>query len=133
MKNILMPALSPTMEKGNLVTWLKSEGDKIELGDIIAEIETDKATMEVEAMDKGVLGKILIKAGTEDVSVNTPIAILLENGENASDIKLDSVSVQNPNNSSSVNESTTSSQDMPTVSKTENTAQQCLLLLTTTP
>lgn len=91
MKNILMPALSPTMEKGNLVSWLKSEGDKIELGDIIAEIETDKATMEVEAMDKGVLGKILVKAGTEDVAVNTPIAVLLENGENPSDIKVDAV------------------------------------------
>jgi len=89
MKNILMPALSPTMEKGNLVTWLKSEGDKIELGDIIAEIETDKATMEVEAMDKGVLGKILVTAGTEDVAVNTPIAVLLENGESMGDLPVD--------------------------------------------
>ena len=85
--NILMPALSPTMEKGNLAKWLKSEGDKVKAGDVIAEIETDKATMEVEAVDEGTLGKILIPEGTADVAVNTPIAVILGDGENASDIK----------------------------------------------
>ena len=85
--NILMPALSPTMEKGKLVKWLKKEGDKVKSGDILAEIETDKATMEVEAVDEGILGKILIADGTEDVAVNTPIAVILGEGEKASDIK----------------------------------------------
>ncbi len=83
---ILMPALSPTMTEGNLAKWLKAEGDTVESGDVIAEIETDKATMEVEAVDEGVIGKILIEAGTENVAVNAPIAILLEEGESASDI-----------------------------------------------
>ncbi|NKN37760.1 pyruvate dehydrogenase complex E1 component subunit beta [Agrobacterium sp. a22-2] len=82
---ILMPALSPTMEEGTLSKWLKKEGDKVVSGDIIAEIETDKATMEVEAVDEGVIGKLLIEAGTEGVKVNTPIAILLQDGESASD------------------------------------------------
>ena len=81
---ILMPALSPTMEEGNLSKWLKKEGDKVSPGDVIAEIETDKATMEVEAVDEGTLGKILIAAGSEGVKVNTPIAVLLEEGEDAS-------------------------------------------------
>ncbi|MGB3387328.1 MAG: pyruvate dehydrogenase complex E1 component subunit beta [Pseudaminobacter sp.] len=80
---ILMPALSPTMEEGNLAKWLKNEGDKVVAGDVIAEIETDKATMEVEAVDEGTLGKILIAAGTEGVKVNTPIAVLLADGESA--------------------------------------------------
>jgi pyruvate dehydrogenase E1 component beta subunit len=71
---VLMPALSPTMEKGNLAKWLKKEGDTIKSGDVIAEIETDKATMEVEAVDEGTLGKILVPEGTADVAVNTPIA-----------------------------------------------------------
>src|SRR3978361_1416760 len=71
---VLMPALSPTMEKGNLSKWLKKEGEAIKSGDVIAEIETDKATMEVEATDEGTLGKILIPEGTADVAVNTPIA-----------------------------------------------------------
>ncbi|CAM5633056.1 1-deoxy-D-xylulose-5-phosphate synthase [Mycolicibacterium aubagnense] len=83
---ILMPALSPTMEEGNLSKWLKNEGDKIAPGDVIAEIETDKATMEVEAVDEGTLGKILIAAGSEGVKVNTPIAVLLQEGESAGDI-----------------------------------------------
>jgi len=83
---ILMPALSPTMEEGNLAKWLKQEGDKVSSGDVIAEIETDKATMEVEAVDEGTLGKILIAAGTEGVKVNTPIAVLLQDGESAGDI-----------------------------------------------
>lgn len=82
--NVTMPALSPTMTEGTLSRWLKAEGDKIRAGDVIAEIETDKATMEVEAVDEGVLGKILVQAGTEGVAVNTPIAILLEDGEDAS-------------------------------------------------
>ena len=82
--NILMPALSPTMTEGTLATWHKNEGDKVEIGDVIAEIETDKATMEVEAADEGVIGKILVSAGTEGVPVNEPIAVLLEEGEDAS-------------------------------------------------
>jgi len=93
---ILMPALSPTMTEGNLAKWLKAEGDTVESGDVIAEIETDKATMEVEAVDEGVMGKILIEAGTENVSVNTPIAVLLEDGESASDIDANASSAPAP-------------------------------------
>ena len=81
---ILMPALSPTMEEGTLAKWLVKEGDTVSSGDILAEIETDKATMEFEAVDEGVIGKILIAAGTEGVKVNTAIAVLLEDGEDAS-------------------------------------------------
>ena len=81
---ILMPALSPTMEEGNLAKWLKKEGDAISSGDVIAEIETDKATMEVEATDAGTLGKIIIPEGTNGVKVNALIAILLEKGEDVS-------------------------------------------------
>src|SRR5665213_668571 len=84
---VLMPALSPTMEKGNLAKWLKKEGDAIKSGDIIAEIETDKATMEFEATEDGTLGKILIPEGTADVAVNTPIAVILGDGEDKSSIK----------------------------------------------
>ena len=80
-----MPALSPTMTEGKLAKWVKKEGDKVKPGTVIAEIETDKATMEVEAVDEGILGKILVPAGTDGVAVNTPIAILLEEGESASD------------------------------------------------
>jgi pyruvate dehydrogenase E1 component beta subunit len=83
---VLMPALSPTMEKGNLSKWLKKEGETIKSGDVIAEIETDKATMEVEATDEGTLGKILIPEGTADVAVNTPIATILSDGESAADL-----------------------------------------------
>jgi pyruvate dehydrogenase E2 component (dihydrolipoamide acetyltransferase) len=79
--NILMPALSPTMEKGNLARWLKNEGDKVKVGDVIAEIETDKATMEYEAIDDGVLAKIVVPAGTQDVPVNGLIAVLATEGE----------------------------------------------------
>ena len=82
--NILMPALSPTMEEGTLAKWLVNEGDSVSSGDILAEIETDKATMEFEAVDDGVIGSILIAAGTEGVKVNTPIAVLLDEGEDAS-------------------------------------------------
>src|ERR1700722_18273406 len=78
---VLMPALSPTMEKGNLAKWLKKEGDTVKSGDVIAEIETDKATMEVEAVDEGTLGKILVPEGTTDIAVNTPIAMILAEGE----------------------------------------------------
>ena len=79
--NILMPALSPTMEKGNLARWLKKEGDKVKAGDVIAEIETDKATMEYEAIDDGVLAKIVVPEGTSDVPVNQLIAVLATEGE----------------------------------------------------
>ncbi|MDQ7776970.1 pyruvate dehydrogenase complex dihydrolipoamide acetyltransferase [Paracoccus aminovorans] len=83
---ILMPALSPTMEEGTLAKWLVKEGDTVKSGDILAEIETDKATMEFEAVDEGTVGKILVAEGTAGVKVNTPIAVLLEEGESASDI-----------------------------------------------
>src|SRR4051812_47298471 len=82
--DILMPALSPTMEEGKLAKWLKKEGDPVKPGDVLAEIETDKATMEVEAIDEGVLAKILVADGTENVAVNTPIAVLAGEGEDAS-------------------------------------------------
>ncbi|NNU81919.1 pyruvate dehydrogenase complex dihydrolipoamide acetyltransferase [Halovulum dunhuangense] len=84
--NILMPALSPTMEEGTLAKWIKKEGDNISAGDVIAEIETDKATMEFEAVDEGILGKIVVPEGTEGVKVNDLIAVLLEEGESEGDI-----------------------------------------------
>ncbi len=84
--NVLMPALSPTMEQGKLAKWLKNEGDTVKAGDVIAEIETDKATMEVEAVDEGVLARILVPGGTENVAVNTPIAVIALDGEDASAI-----------------------------------------------
>jgi pyruvate dehydrogenase E1 component beta subunit len=84
---VLMPALSPTMEKGNLAKWLKKEGDTVKSGDVIAEIETDKATMEVEAVDEGTIDKILVPEGTADVAVNTPIATILADGEDAADLQ----------------------------------------------
>src|SRR5690606_38048997 len=84
---ILMPALSPTMEEGNLTKWLKKEGDSVAPGDVIAEIETDKATMEVEAVDEGTIGKILVEEGAQGVRVNTPIALLLGEGESVDDLK----------------------------------------------
>jgi pyruvate dehydrogenase E1 component beta subunit len=93
---VLMPALSPTMEKGNLAKWLKKEGDTVKSGDVIAEIETDKATMEVEAVDEGTLGKILVPEGTADVAVNTPIAVLLSDGEDASAIKVGTAPAKAP-------------------------------------
>ena len=83
---VTMPALSPTMTEGTLAKWVKSEGDQVEAGDVIAEIETDKATMEVEAVDEGKLAKILVAEGTEGVPVNDLIAVLLEEGEDASSI-----------------------------------------------
>ena len=87
---ILMPALSPTMEEGTLAKWLVKEGDTVSSGDILAEIETDKATMEFEAVDEGTVGRILIEEGTEGVKVNTPIAVLIEEGESADDIEVSS-------------------------------------------
>jgi pyruvate/2-oxoglutarate dehydrogenase complex dihydrolipoamide acyltransferase (E2) component len=80
---ILMPALSPTMEEGTLAKWLVKEGDTVKSGQIMAEIETDKATMEFEAVDEGIVGKILVAEGTAGVKVNTPIAVLVEEGESA--------------------------------------------------
>ena len=88
--DILMPALSPTMEEGTLAKWLVKEGDTVASGDIMAEIETDKATMEFEAVDEGIVGKILVAEGTEGVKVNTPIAVLIEEGESADDIQASS-------------------------------------------
>ncbi len=82
--SVLMPALSPTMEEGTLAKWLVKEGDTVSSGDVIAEIETDKATMEVEAVDEGIIGKILVDEGTEGVAINTPVAVILEDGEDAS-------------------------------------------------
>ncbi|MEP5698287.1 MAG: biotin/lipoyl-containing protein, partial [Sneathiella sp.] len=83
---ILMPALSPTMTEGKLARWMVSEGDTVSSGDVLAEIETDKATMEVEAVDEGTVGKLLIAGETDNVAVNTPIALLLEEGEDASSL-----------------------------------------------
>ena len=95
---VLMPALSPTMEEGTLSKWNVKEGDKVSSGDVIAEIETDKATMEVEAVDEGIIGKILVAAGSENVKVNEPIAILVEEGESADDIDLGSMNGAAPAN-----------------------------------
>ena len=85
--NVLMPALSPTMEQGKLAKWLKNEGDPVKAGDVIAEIETDKATMEVEAVDEGILARILVPGGAENVAVNTPIAVIAEEGEDPAKIE----------------------------------------------
>ncbi|MEL7097951.1 MAG: pyruvate dehydrogenase complex dihydrolipoamide acetyltransferase [Pseudomonadota bacterium] len=93
---ILMPALSPTMEEGTLAKWLVKEGDTVSSGDLLAEIETDKATMEFEAVDEGTVGKILVPEGSEGVKVNTPIAVLLEDGESADDIGTASAPAQAP-------------------------------------
>src|SRR6202035_3507108 len=83
--DVLMPALSPTMTEDKLARWLKAEGDHVSPGDAIAEIETDKATMEVEAVDEGILAKIVIPEGTEHVAVNTPIAVITANGDGAAE------------------------------------------------
>ena len=91
---ILMPALSPTMEEGTLAKWMVKEGDTVQSGDIIAEIETDKATMEFEVVDEGIIGKILVSEGTENIAVNTAIAILLEDGENLSNEKIEGPSFE---------------------------------------
>src|SRR6056297_1819601 len=105
---ILMPALSPTMEEGTLAKWLVKEGDTVSSGDILAEIETDKATMEFEAVDEGVMGKILVEEGSEGVKVNTPIAVLVEEGEDASDIEVSSGAEPSDDASGSDDEDTSS-------------------------
>jgi pyruvate dehydrogenase E2 component (dihydrolipoamide acetyltransferase) len=105
--NILMPALSPTMEKGNLAKWLKKEGDKVKSGDVIAEIETDKATMEVEAVDDGTLAKIVVPEGTQDVAVNDVIAVLAGEGE---DVKAAGAAVSAPSKSAPAAEASASTQ-----------------------
>ena len=97
--DILMPALSPTMEEGTLSKWLVKEGDKVVSGDLIAEIETDKATMEVEAIDDGVIGKILVNEGQEAIKVNVPIAILLLDGEDITDLNTELDEEKNDNKS----------------------------------
>ncbi len=99
---ILMPALSPTMEEGTLAKWLVKEGDKVSSGDIIAEIETDKATMEFEAVDEGTIGRIVVSEGSEGVKVNALIAILLEDGENASEMVLSSASADDAGDKAAV-------------------------------
>ena len=96
---ILMPALSPTMEEGTLAKWLVKEGDEVNSGDLLAEIETDKATMEFEAVDEGVIGKIFVAEGTEGVKVNTPIAALLGEGESASDVSAPEIAPDEPKES----------------------------------
>src|SRR5260370_16836085 len=89
---ILMPALSPTMTEGKIAKWVKAVGDSVKSGDVLAEIETDKATMEVEAVDEGILAKIMVPEGSEHVAVNTPIALIAGEGENAAEIgKADAV------------------------------------------
>ncbi|MDX1580867.1 MAG: biotin/lipoyl-containing protein, partial [Alphaproteobacteria bacterium] len=93
--SIKMPALSPTMEEGTLARWLVKEGDEVETGDVVAEIETDKATMEVETIDDGKVGKLLVDEGTEGVKVNTVIAVLLEEGEGEGDIDTEEIKAQN--------------------------------------
>jgi pyruvate dehydrogenase E1 component beta subunit len=105
---IKMPALSPTMEEGTLAKWVKQEGEEVSSGDVIAEIETDKATMEVEAVDEGIMGKHLVAEGTQNVAVNTPIAILLEEGESADDI---SVSSESGDSSSEADDSSSESKE----------------------
>src|SRR5260370_38680311 len=84
---VLMPACSPTMTEGKIAKWVKSEGDTVKAGDVLAEIETDKATMEVEAVDEGVLAKIMVPAGTENVAANTPTALLAAQGEDAAEVR----------------------------------------------
>jgi pyruvate dehydrogenase E2 component (dihydrolipoamide acetyltransferase) len=106
---VTMPALSPTMEEGNLAKWVKKEGDEVNAGDVIAEIETDKATMEVEAVDEGKLGKIIVKEGSKGVKVNSVIALLLEDGEEKS--ALDSYEVKQPENDNEEEEDTSSEDD----------------------
>lgn len=114
--DILMPALSPTMTEGNLARWLKKEGDEVKSGEVLAEIETDKATMEVEAVDEGKLGKILIPEGSQGVSVNTRIAVLLEDGEDASAIEVDApLSVNGSANENGADHSEDASENAPVV------------------
>jgi pyruvate dehydrogenase E2 component (dihydrolipoamide acetyltransferase) len=118
--NILMPALSPTMEEGTLAKWLVKEGDKVNSGDLIAEIETDKATMEVEAVDEGVIGKILVSEGQESIQVNQPIAVLLINGEKLSEIVIDDNIPEEPKPKKNVvNDTNNEENDLPSLSEDE--------------
>ena len=118
--NILMPALSPTMEEGTLAKWLVKEGDKVNSGDLIAEIETDKATMEVEAVDEGVIGKILVTEGQESIQVNQPIAVLLINGEKLSEIVIDDNIPEEPKPMKNVvNDTNNEENDLPSLSEDE--------------
>ena len=118
--NILMPALSPTMEEGTLSKWLVKEGDKVNSGDLIAEIETDKATMEVEAVDEGVIGKILVSEGQESIQVNQPIAVLLINGEKLSEIVIDDNIPEEPKPKKNVvNDTNNEENDLPSLSEDE--------------
>jgi pyruvate dehydrogenase E2 component (dihydrolipoamide acetyltransferase) len=118
--NILMPALSPTMEEGTLAKWLVKEGDKVNSGDLIAEIETDKATMEVEAVDEGVIGKILVTEGQESIQVNQPIAVLLINGEKLSEIVIDDNIPEEPKPKKNVvNDTNNEENDLPSFSEDE--------------
>ena len=94
---VLMPALSPTMTEGKLSKWLKNEGDQVEIGEILAEIETDKATMEIESIEEGTLGKIIVPAGTEGVPVNEPIAVIVTDGADAELTELNSKEITNEN------------------------------------
>ncbi|RMF10913.1 MAG: biotin/lipoyl-binding protein, partial [Alphaproteobacteria bacterium] len=103
---ILMPALSPTMEDGTLAKWHVKEGDSVEPGDVIAEIETDKATMEVEAVEEGVIGKLLVDEGTQHVAVNKPIALLLQEGEGSEALAAGGSSTASPSPAPSPSEST---------------------------
>lgn len=112
--HILMPALSPTMTEGNLVKWLKKEGDTVKAGEVLAEIETDKATMEVEAVDEGILGRILVPAGTEQVRVNSIIAMLLEEGEDASALNAEPVAAAPVKQEAVAPTEAPSSQSLPT-------------------
>ena len=127
---ILMPALSPTMTEGSIVRWLKAEGDQIKSGDLLAEIETDKATMELEAVDEGVLGKILYQEGSEGVEVNKPIALLLEEGEEAStledsDMGVEQVATLDENSSTKVDlEVPREAQSEVNVTSIEDTTEQ---------
>jgi pyruvate dehydrogenase E2 component (dihydrolipoamide acetyltransferase) len=112
--NIQMPALSPTMEEGTLAKWLVKEGDTVESGDVMAEIETDKATMEFEAVDEGIIGKILVPEGSSGVKVNEIIAILLDDGEDVSNIE-----VQEPENKQGIIETINTVENKPSI-KLEN-------------
>src|ERR671916_423436 len=114
--NILMPALSPTMEKGNLAKWLKKEGDAVKSGDIIAEIETDKATMEVEAVDEGILAKIVVPEGTSDVPVNQLIALIAGEGEDPKSVSASGGGTPAPKATASASPPATQSQPQPSAS-----------------
>ena len=110
---ILMPALSPTMTEGNLARWLKKEGDPVKSGDILAEIETDKATMEFEAVEEGVLGKIFVAEGTQGVAVNTPIGVLIEEGESVDDVQPTAAAKPNPDSAPAAAENRPADEKLP--------------------